>query len=83
LSSQVSCDGALLSWRWLNRCLQCEAGNEFLVLLLLARTTFALPVKLSLSQPTSFLTFTLLIPSLIPPGVNEQVAVWCLVASWG
>jgi len=39
---------------------------------LLAPATFALPVILSLSEPTSFLTFTLLILSPIPlGGVSE------------
>jgi len=47
---------------------------------LLPCTAFALPVKLSLSQPTSFLTFTLLILSPIPRWGSEQVVVWWLVA---
>ena len=47
------------------------------------RIAVALLIKLSLSQATSFLTFTLLILSPIPPGGSEQVAVWGLVASWG
>jgi len=37
---------------------------------LLVHTAFALPIKLFLSQPTSFLTFTLAILSFIPPGVK-------------
>jgi len=43
----------------------------------------ALPIKLSLSQPVSFLTFTIPILSPIQPGGSERVAVWGLVASWG
>jgi len=39
---------------------------------------FALPVKLSLSQPMSFLTFTF--PILPRPTGAERVAVWCLAA---
>jgi len=39
-------------------------------------------VKLSSSQPTSFLTFTLLILSPFPLGGSAQAAVWGLVASW-
>jgi len=35
---------------------------------LLARLAFTLPIKLSLSQPMSFLTFTLLILFPIPLG---------------
>jgi len=33
---------------------------------------FVLPIELSLSQPMSFLTFTLPIRSLIPPGEMRQ-----------
>jgi len=40
-----------------------------------------LSIQLSLPQPTSFLTFILLILSPITPWRSEQVAVWCLVAS--
>jgi len=40
-------------------------------LALLAHAAFALPIKLSLLRPTSFLTFTLLILSPIPPGESE------------
>ena len=52
---------------------------------LLAHTDFALPIKLPLSQPMSFLTFTLFILSLVqlvskklcdvclPTGVKPQV----------
>ena len=49
---------------------------------LLVCTAFALPNKLPLSQPPSFLTFTL--PSLsFPTRVgSEQAAVWCLLADW-
>ena len=38
-------------------------------------TAFTLPIKMSLSQPMSFLIFTLLILSPIPPteGLNEQL----------
>jgi len=38
---------------------------------LLACMAFALPVKLSLSQPMSFLTFTLPVLSLIPPRAEQ------------
>ena len=50
---------------------------------LLACTAFALPIKLSLTQPTCFLTFTLPILSLIPPGAGERAAGWCWAACWG
>jgi len=49
----------------------------------LACAAFALPVKQSLSQPTTFPTFTLLILSPIPLGEgSEQAAVWCSAAGW-
>ena len=66
LSSQVAIrrDGALLSWRWLNTCLLMGSGKLIPCLALLACTAFALPIKLSLSQPMNFLTFTL--PILSP-----------------
>jgi len=44
---------------------------------------FALPVKLSLSQPLSFLTFTLLSLSPVTLGGSEHVAVWSSFAGWG
>ena len=61
LSSQVmfTHDGALRCWRWLNTCLLMGSSELFPCFDLLACTAFALPTKLSLSQPTSFLTFTL------------------------
>ena len=85
LSSQVTIthDGALLSWRWLNTCLPTGSSEWIPCFALLVRTAFALPIKLSLSQPMSFLTFTLLILSPIPLGEREGVAVWCLVFGWG
>ena len=43
---------------------------------LLACAAFALPIKLPLPQPTSFLTFALLIHSLIPLGGIDCAAVW-------
>jgi len=47
---------------------------------LLACTAFTLPVKLSVSQCMSFLTFALLILSL--PGGSEQAAVRGRAAHW-
>ena len=66
LSSQVTTmgDGALLSWR----CLPVGSGELIPCFDLLVHAASALPVKLALSQPTSFLTFTLLILSSIPVG---------------
>ena len=61
-------DGVLLSWRWLNTCLLVGSGEWIHSFPLLVRTAFALPVKLSLSQPMSFLTFILLILFPVPPG---------------
>ena len=60
LSSQVTVtrDGALLSWGWLNTCLPMGSGEWIPCFALLACMSFALPIKLSLSQPMSFLTFT-------------------------
>lgn len=72
LTSQViiTCDGALLSWRWLNTCfalLACEA--------------LALPIQVSLSQPMIYLHFTLLIVS--PCHRGDWVAVRGPAACWG
>jgi len=44
------------------------SSEEIPYFALLAYTAFALPIKLPLSQLTSFLTFTLLILSPIPLG---------------
>lgn len=43
---------------------------------LLAHTDFVLPNKLSLPQAMSFLTFTLLILSLVPLVGSELEVVW-------
>ena len=61
LSSQVTSmsDGALLSWRWLNICLPLGSSEWIPCFALHVHTAFALPIKLSLSQPMSFCTFTL------------------------
>ena len=77
-------DGALLSWRWLNTCLPMGKSELIPCFALLVHVAFALPIELSLSQPMSFLTFTLPILSPIPlGGGSERAAVWCLVAGWG
>jgi len=70
LSSQVivTCDGALLSWGWLNIRLPVGSGERIPSFALLVGVAFALPIKPSLSQPMSFLTFALLILSPIPLG---------------
>ena len=54
LSSQVTamCGGALLSWKWLNTRLLMWSSEQISYFTMLASTAFALPVKLSLSQPT-------------------------------
>ena len=85
LPSQVTItrDGALLSWRWLNTCLPMGNSGWIPCFVLIVYVAFALPIKLPLSEPMSFLTFTLLILSLIPPGGSEWAAVCFLVASWG
>ena len=58
---------ALLSWRWLNTCLPMRSGEWIPYLALLVHAAFALPIKQSLYQHTSFLTFALLIVPPIPP----------------
>lgn len=77
-------DGAQLSgrtlvspWEWWMNSLLCFVHVDLV-----------LPNKLSLSQLTSFLTFTLLIfsPSHflpIPPGESEWSAMWGWAAYWG
>jgi len=58
-------------------------GERIPYFALLAHTAFVcLSVKLSLSQPMSFFTFTLLILSPIPLEGSEQAALWCLAAGW-
>jgi len=78
MSSQVTVmrDGALLSWRWLNIDLLVGSSEGIGFFCLAAAHSFILPIKISLSQPISFLTFTL--PNLSPILVerSEQVAVW-------
>ena len=66
--SQVTfmCHGALLSWRWLNTSLPIGSSEWIPYFALHQHTAFTLPIKLSLSQPTSFLTFSLPFLSPIP-----------------
>ena len=73
LSSQVTvrCDGARLCWGWLSTCLPLARAEWIPWVALPACTALALPIKLSLSQPTSFLTFTLPISSPVPPVGSE------------
>lgn len=52
-------DGALFSWKWLYICLMKGGSEQIPYFILIALTIFALPIKLSLSQPTSFLTLSL------------------------
>ena len=77
LSSQVTVmsNGALLSWRRLGTCLPMRSCEWTPCFALLACVTLALHIKLSLSQSTSFLIFTLLILSPIPPGVGRGVSM--------
>ena len=77
----ATCDGALLSWRWLNTCLLMGRSESIPCFALLVCTAFALPIKLSLSQLTSFLTFTLPILSSIPPG-GQPVSSWVVPGCW-
>ena len=76
MSSQVTItrEGALLSWGWLNAGLPMGRGEGMPCFALLACAAFAFPIKLSLSQPTSFLTLTLPILSPIPwRGASERL----------
>ena len=81
LSSQVTIrrDGALLSWGWLNTCLPMGSREWFACFALVACVAFALPVKLSLSQPVNFLTLTL--PILSPIPLWGKWASGCVVLS--
>jgi len=56
----------VLFWRWLNTCLLMGSGEQIPCYAFLAHTAFALPIKMSLSQTVSFLTFTLPIVSPNP-----------------
>ena len=72
-------DGALLSWRWLNTCLPMRSSEWIPYFALLACVAFALPIKRSLSQCMSFLTFTLPVLSSIP--TRGEWASGCVVLS--
>jgi len=80
LFSQVTIthDGALLSWRWLNTCLPMGSKEWIPCCALLAGMAFALPINLPLSQPMSFLTFTLPILSPHPTmgGVSKRLGAY-------
>jgi len=83
LSSQVTRDGALLSCWWLNACLPMGNSEWIPCFALPSRAAFALPVKLPESQPSSFLTFTLLTFSPVPLGESERAARWVWAAHRG
>ena len=74
LSPQVSAagDGALLSWRWLNTCPPVGSHEWIPYFALLAYTAFAVPVKLSLSQPRS----SYLCPFDCPPHSRPTGGKW-------
>ena len=74
---------SLLWWRWLNTCLPMGSSELIPCSALLVGAAFASPIKLSLSQPTSFHTFTLLILFPIPPGRSERAAAQGWAAGWG
>lgn len=61
-----TCDGALLSWKWLYTCLPMGRGELIPCFALPVYVASAFPIKLSIAQPTNSPTFTLLILSLIP-----------------
>lgn len=74
----ITCNGALLFWRWLNTCLTMGSGKLipcialFCFALLVSQLLLYLLILLSLYQPMSFLTF----PNLYPisrGGVSEQL----------
>jgi len=73
----------LLSWRGLNICLPMGSSEQVPCFSLLVCAAFVIPIKLSLYQPLSFLTFTLPILSPSHCEGSEQVAAWCLVAGCG
>ncbi|KAK4817083.1 LOW QUALITY PROTEIN: hypothetical protein QYF61_027914 [Mycteria americana] len=58
--------GSVSSPKWLNTCLPTGSSEGIPCFALLACAAFAFPIKLSSSQPSSFLTFALLILSPIP-----------------
>lgn len=68
-----------MPWRWLNTSLPLGSGEWIPCSALLVPAAFALPGKLSASQPTSFLTFGLPIHSLSCPwvGVSERLLGIC------
>jgi len=53
----VTHDAALRSWRWLSSCLPLGRSECIPCFDLFVCVAFALPIKLSLSQPTSFLFY--------------------------
>lgn len=72
---------APLSSRWAY--LPWEVLDEFLVWLCLCTSLLLCLIKLSLSQPTSFLIFTLLLHTSLTPRQSEWAVVRGSVAGWG
>lgn len=65
------------SWKWLNICLLMGSNESHPFFALLMCIDFSLTIKLTLSQPTIFLTSALLIFSFTMLAGNVQAAVWC------
>lgn len=79
-STNLLQDRALFSWKWLNICLMMGRSELISCFALLGIAVFALPIKLSLLQPTRFLTF--LLPVVFPTlRGNELAAVWVSLSS--
>lgn len=68
---------SILGMEWLNTFLPLETGGGIPCFSLPMYVTFALPVQLSLAQPSSFPSFTLLILSPKPVGQSVHTAGLC------
>lgn len=75
------CDGALLSRRRLNTFVLMGSSKWTLCFAFLVCMASALPIKLSLSQPTGFLTFTFLI-LFTHPTVGEWASICVFLHCW-
>lgn len=72
------CDGAQLTWTWLNTCLSVGSSEWIPHSALFVCVTSALPIKPSLF--TTFLFFTLLILCHILLGGGEWASIWVVLS---
>ena len=80
--SNLMCDGAPLSWRWLNTCLPM-GSREWIPCFALLVHSFCFTYSTVFISTHEFSLLPSWFSPLSHPRGSERAAVWCLVDSWG